>query len=164
MKDKKDQRGMTLLELLPGLALAGLLAALLVTSIYQINKFSSRQSRELAAIGNIQNASHWISADARMAKSTDLAEGSPPASSVTLDWTDLYDGASLPHTSTYSLSGDSLLRTYDGNAMPVGRHIQSVGFTVSGRFLTVSIVSSPHPDVVRQEEYVFLLRPTAQEQ
>ena len=54
--------------------------------------------------------------DARSAVRTDLVDGAPPASSVTLSWTEEFLEVAIPRTASYRLDGDVLVRTFDGHS------------------------------------------------
>jgi hypothetical protein len=95
-----------------------------------------------------------------MAQSTDLVDGAAPVSSMTLSWTDWSQDGGVPHSVTYGLSGTELLRTYDGQTLTVGHYVTSVGFSLSGQALFVTITSEGRTGVSNTKTYRVNLRPT----
>ena len=128
------------------MAVGGIVMAGIVLAIFQVSWGSARSNDQVVAATDINYAALRLKKDLQMAQSTSLTDGDPiPQSSVTLDWTD-YTGWAMEetrdHSSTYSLSGTELLRTYDGTVSVVGRHITSIGFTQNDTVINVAITAT----------------------
>jgi len=61
--------GFTLIEILVGIAILGVIAAAAAGGVFQVVKGSPDSNNRMQAINNVQNASDWISQDARNAES-----------------------------------------------------------------------------------------------
>ena len=57
--------------------------------------------------------------------------------SVALTWT---DETGTSHTTAYSISGDNLIRNYDGLQLVAARRVVSLGISQSGKILTLNLV------------------------
>ena len=136
IKRMMGQRGFTLLEMLVGISILGLISSGLGSTIF----YSFRAGRDVVsdgqAINELRRGLGYFSSDVTMAKTSNLTDGGAAASSVTFTWTDEYGGAGTPHTLVYSLSSGSLMRALDGSAYPVARNVTSISFTRSGRAIT----------------------------
>lgn len=161
MKRTMNQRGMTLVELLAAIGIAGLIASGIAAAIHSFIIGTSQGQDQLIASHEIQNVSHWITVDAQMAETTDLVDGAPPVDHMTLSWVDRSGGGQVSHTSSYSLSGAELRRDYDGVVMTVARHISLVEFSITGSLITVTIRSSPGSGTSEEGTYHIYLRPTS---
>ncbi|MEE8173997.1 MAG: prepilin-type N-terminal cleavage/methylation domain-containing protein, partial [Dehalococcoidia bacterium] len=82
----RDQKGMTLVEVLVGAALVAMLVMPISLAIYHFISLSHQGNAQLTALHNIQNAARIISRDGQMAESTDLVEGAEPVASLGLAW------------------------------------------------------------------------------
>ena len=161
MKGYRSQSGVSLLELLVSIAIIGVIMAALSTGIYQIVKVTSRGRDRLTALHDLENAIHWIGRDGQMADATDLGDGEPPVSTMTLTWIERCGTEEIAHSITYSVSGTELMRDYDGDTMRVARHVQSIQFSRSGSLLTVTTESAPGEfDVSEQRTFMVRLRPS----
>jgi len=155
-----SQRGMTLVELLVGIAIAGLIASVLGSSIHTFIISSDRGNDRLSALHDIQNAAYWISSDSQMAETTDLVNGAPPVDYMALSWTDKFGGGEVSHSSIYSLSGTELQRDYDGVVRTVARHISALEFSIDSDLLTVTLGSSLG-GITEERTYDICLRPAS---
>lgn len=160
-------RGLTLLEILVALALTGLMMTAIAPLIFQIMKGTARDSGEAVALADIDLAAHWISRDIIQGSTTDLIDAQSPETHMRLDWTDLTGwGESegpIAHTITYTYDAPTgeLERDFDGQVSIVGHHLTDVGFSISGRTVTVTLTSSPdsfNPRPVERRTYSFYLR------
>ena len=95
-----------MLELLVALAITGIIAGGITTTISQVFNIHLRSSNHMVAVRQVQNAGYWFSRDAQMAQMVELTE--PPEENpvgsrfpVTLTWTD-WD-TNKEHQVTYSL-------------------------------------------------------------
>jgi len=157
MMNLSGQKGITLVEVLVATAITGLIAGALGTAIHQFITTSERGNQELRALNDVRNAGHWLNLDGQRTEATNLADGAPPAATMTLSWT----RAGQVHTSTYSLSGTELKRDLNGAVTTIARHVSTVGFSVAGRLATVTISSTPEGrwGVSEQATYQIWLRP-----
>ena len=87
--------------------------------------------------------------DARSAVRTDLVDGAPPASSVTLSWTEEFLEVAIPRTASYRLDGDVLVRTFDGHSRIVARKLVSAAFSLSGNEIAATLVVESTPDTTK---------------
>lgn len=160
MRKKMSQKGTTVVELLVGIAIVGLIAGGLSSGIHAFIISSDRGNDRLTALHDIQNAAYWISSDSQMAKTTDLVDGAPPVDHMTLSWTDKFGGGEVSHTSTYSLSGTELQRDHDGSVRTVARHISTVEFSINSGLITVTLGSSLGR-ITEERTYDICLRPAS---
>ncbi len=161
MKGQARQKGMTLLELMVSMGISAVIASGTLGLIFQEVRGTAVARTSVAAAHEIGNAARRISQDMIMAESTDLIEGAVPVNSLTLSWTERYDFANTPHSSSYTLEGTELRRDYDGTVTTVGRDISGIEFSQTGGLLTVSISVSPRwwaPGGTVQKTYQVYLR------
>jgi len=159
MKMGTCQRGVTLVETLLAAGIATMIVGVLGSAIFLFWRATEQGNEQCRALHDVQNAGFWITRDGQRAQSTSLNEGEDPVESMTLSWTD----GGQSHTVTYSLSGTSLQRNYDGTVTTVARHISSVGFSISAqRVITADITSSPEGrwEISEQTTHKVYLRPT----
>ena len=132
----RSQQGITLAELLVGLGILSLIMSTIGAGLFQALGTQAEVRGDGHAIDELRKGFGWIAQDVKMANSTDLVDGAPAVSSVTLTSTDNYDGAEVSHTVSYALVVDRLVRTYDGTDHTVGRRVVSVSFSRSGNTVT----------------------------
>lgn len=158
MMKLSEQKGLTLVEVLIATAITGMIAGALVTAFHQFVTTSEHGNQKLRALHDVQNAGHWLTLDEERAEATSLADGAPPAATMTLSWT----SAGQVHTSTYSLSGTELKRDLNGTVTTVARHVSTAGFSLAGQLLTATLTSTPEgrSAVSEQATYKVWLRPT----
>jgi len=159
MRKLVGQKGMTLVEVIIGTAIAGAITAGLGLAIFNLVTVTDRGNSETNALHDLQNAVYWISLDAKMAASTDLVEDNPPTDSLRLDWV---DGGGNAHYSDYYLSGTQLIRDHDSIVTTAARYITTLQFTVSGSNLNYYIESAPqgYSDVSEAFTGTVFFRPT----
>jgi len=148
-----NQKGFTLIEIMAVMAVGGMIMTVALLSIYQVVWGSARTNDQVAALTDVNYAALWIKKDLQMAQYTDLTEGVPQQSSVSLRWIDNtgWAGDNATHSANYTLSGTELLRTYDGTPRVVGRYISDIWFTQESRVITCSITATG-PGIPEREE------------
>jgi prepilin-type N-terminal cleavage/methylation domain-containing protein len=71
-KLKKDQKGLTLLELIIAIAITSLITGGIGTIVYQIYTSSARSSNHMVAVREVQDTGYWVSAYAYMAQNATI--------------------------------------------------------------------------------------------
>lgn len=148
------QKGFTLIELLVGMAVGGVILTGVVLSIHQVVVGTDRSNSEVVALNDVHSAALRIKRDIMMSHNTDLTEGIPQENSIQLGWTDytLFEPTeNHTHSSSYTLSGNELLRNYDGTVSIAGRNIESVFFTQDGRIVN-TIITAVGPGASKRSE------------
>ncbi len=141
-----------MVEILVATAIAGMLVSALAPAVFQVISRTTEGNASLTAMQDIQNAVRWVSYDGQMAESSDLVDGAPPVSSMTLTWTEWQGYETVDHSSHYFLVGDDLRRDYDGNVITVARYVSDIQFSLDGRVLTVTMTSAPEGDSHHSEQ------------
>jgi len=87
---QRDQRGLTLVELLIAIVLAGAVTSGITMTIFQVFDTSSRTSNHMIAIRQVQHAGKQVSQDLFQAKHiyTEDNPATPELELLTLNWTD----------------------------------------------------------------------------
>ena len=67
-KLNKDQRGLTLVELLIAILLTGLITGGITMTIFQVFNLNTRTSNHMTAVRQVQHAGFWVSPDVQMAQ------------------------------------------------------------------------------------------------
>jgi len=142
----RSQRGFIVMEFLVGVAIAGLILPVVVTSIFQMNTGTVRINRDFVVQQDIDRASTFFTLDLSQAQSTDLADGAS-ADNIRVDWLDetgwAPPGEESHYAKYYIESGTTLLkRDYDATVQIVARYVDSIQFSRSGNFISVAIASS----------------------
>lgn len=118
------QKGFTLTELLVGIALTSLLVGGVAMVIPQMNSTVKRGNNHTYVATQLQNATHWVQVDSKMAQEVtpDSGESGFP---LVLSWVD-WDN--VEHEVTYYLSGNEFFRSYsvDGGSPQVRSLAQSI--------------------------------------
>ena len=142
----RGQRGFTLLELLVALGIGALVMPVVVVSIFQMTRGTARINRDLVIQQDLDNASAYFTRDLSQAQTTDLPADGLPYASMRVDWVDETgwgaESGDPEHYAIYSLSGSAFQREYDGVVSIVARNVESVLFSRTGDFVTVSISST----------------------
>ena len=115
MKTRLGYQGFTLLELLVGLAIIGLILPGISEVIYQIINVTSSSQNHVLAVTQVQNAGHWINNDTTMANKPVIFDNSanPANPRLTLEWNnDVYVTGGDHHFVKYYLSNNQLTRQY----------------------------------------------------
>lgn len=127
-----NQKGFTLIELLVSFAITGILVGVLVPFIIYLTRDTEVITDNTTAVLQVQAAGRSISGDVKMAADTipaDAAAGT--LDNLTLLWTSRYQDTNMEHTIQYYLSGENLMRNYDGAISTVARYISDVEFSRS---------------------------------
>lgn len=107
----KNQQGVTLLEIVIALAIAGIITGVTTQSIFQIIKNNALASNRIAAITDVQSAGYWLGRDTLMAKTVTVNQTAPTGFPLILKWTNSESVA-------YSLEDSKLQRRYSKNNDP----------------------------------------------
>ena len=134
----KDERGITLVELLVVLAITGLIVGILATVIYQIFDITGWGNSTLVVQHDLQNAATWLNRDVLTASRAEVS-GSQMVLEVPYYNTAVADF--LTRTITYTLSGDELLREdASGSTLVLARYVDPSRFS----FSPTDIVTAPN--------------------
>ena len=104
----KDQRGITLIELIIVIAITGIITAGITMTIFQVFNMNTRASNRMTAVSQVQQAGKLVSEDILEAQSVNAtgSSGFP----LTLTWTD-EGGTGDLHTIIYTLEDGELWRS-----------------------------------------------------
>ncbi|NWF78399.1 MAG: prepilin-type N-terminal cleavage/methylation domain-containing protein [Chloroflexi bacterium] len=97
---QRDQRGLTLVELLIAILLAGVVTGGITMTIFQVFNMNSRTSNHMVAIRQVQHAGKQVSQDLLQAKHIDTENNPATPELLTLTWTDWDDAR---HEIVYTL-------------------------------------------------------------
>ena len=145
----KSQKGFTLLELLIGVAISGIIVSFLGTAMYQIITVTDYGGDKMIAMHELQNVAYWANLDGQRASSVnggdELQLTLPDASSI-----------------TYAVDGTELRRITGESQITLARNVSDVSFSIEGRLITMTVTSSPEGrwDVSDNATYKICLRPT----
>ena len=148
-----------MVEVITAVTISAMITGVLGTAMYQFVNVTERGNDEFKTTHDMQNAGHWITLDAQRAQTTDLVDGAPDVNSVTLSWSD----GGHSYSSSYSVSGTELQRNFNSTVTTVARHVSSIGFSLSGGIITVSLTSSPtgRQSISKDITYKIYMRPTS---
>jgi len=129
--------------LLVALAIGSALLLVAVDILFTLQFGTGRASNQMTADTDVNRAATAIQKDLYQTQISNLIDEDPtPQSSVDLTWIDHTGEEGTPHSSSYTLDGTVLSRTYDGTTGIVGRDITYLGFTQTGREINVVITST----------------------
>ena len=159
----RDERGMTLTELLVVLAITAMITGILVTVIYQIFNITDWGNDELVVQHDLQNAATWLNRDVLSASSAEISDSQMMTLTVPYSIT----GTSiLTRTITYTYSeAEGTLTRYSGaSSLIIARHVDSNPFSPTGVIMgpdviTVSL-SSGEGDVAGNSTLTLAMRPS----
>jgi prepilin-type N-terminal cleavage/methylation domain-containing protein len=119
----KDQRGLTIIELLVVIVLTGLITAAITTTFFQVFDMNTRTANHMSALSQVQQAGKLVSQDILQAQAI---EDSPPTGEfLILGW----NITTVVHEVTYTLEDGELWRSESigGNSTTtrVAEHIDS---------------------------------------
>lgn len=122
----KNEAGLTLLEIMVSLSIAGLIGLGATMSSAQVLTETSENNDYTSASRNAMNALYWISKDAQMAQVISGHSGFPQTSDLSLTWVDWNNSS---HNATYSIADGLLWRTYtvddESTTTLIAEHISS---------------------------------------
>lgn len=109
----KDQRAVTLVELMIAIALAGIVTAGITMMVSNVFAASVRTSNHMTAVRQVQSAEYWLSRDVRQASPSDIDLAPLNGQFLVLTWSEWDDeGEGLRVVKAeYTLEGESLRRT-----------------------------------------------------
>ncbi len=143
MTSLRRQLGVTILELVAALAIAGIIAPLVGGIIFMLLFFPGRSQADIATQQDLQLLSRWLSTDANRASSI-TTSGLGSDEYAQFSWTEFGSTSTVAVTVTYSYdtTSTSVIReeqrdgaTHERN--PVARNIDSLGD------VTFSVVATP---------------------
>jgi len=99
-KLKRDQRGLTLIELVIVIAITGLITTAITMTVFQVFNMNTRASNHMTAVSQVQHAGKLVSEDILEAQSVNAtgSSGFP----LTLTWTEV-GAPGDAHTVNYTL-------------------------------------------------------------
>jgi type II secretory pathway pseudopilin PulG len=116
----RNQRGITVIELIIAVALSGIIVGATTATILQVINGSNRTSNQMAAVRQVQNAGYWVSHDAQMAQSVNTT--APDGFPITLSWVGWSGNTTyeVVYSSENMTSGGlkNLQRSYSVNGSP----------------------------------------------
>lgn len=161
---KRNQQGMTLVEIIVASAIIAALTGAFSTMIFSILHHTESSNAHVTAATSIEDAAHRISKDGQMAQKTDLLPDNP-VNSITLSWTDPTNSDN--YAVSYVLVGNKLQRQETINlgtptTQAVAISIDSIEFyqpAGTTDFFTTKITSSGNSASVNEtRKYHILLR------
>ena len=142
-----DSSGFTLIEALVAIGILTFTVAIIGSGMFQVFNFQRFWQADVVATKELRHAGSWFAGDALNAEHVLDAGGvtqltcnpNPTAEQVTLRWTD--KNGVTQHSATYSLSGDELIRNYDGALNILARPVVAgtLDFTLCGNLLTLKM-------------------------
>lgn len=111
-KLKRDQRGLTLIELVIVIAITGLITTAITMTVFQVFNMNTRASNHMTAVSQVQHAGKLVSEDILEAQSVNAtgSSGFP----LTLTWTEV-GAPGDSHTIIYTLEDGELWRSESVN-------------------------------------------------
>ncbi len=145
----RRQTGVTIVELLSGIALSALVGGIMVTSMWELTRASEMGQAQQAVTIQVRAATLWLERDISRASSSNVPDPGAPLASAQFDWTDEIG----PHSCVYELTGTDLIRTCDSVPTTVAKHLSGLQFTRSGQLLTVGFTATA-PELATTSETV----------
>lgn len=134
------QRGFLLAEFVVGIGLAGVLASIIVSAVFQLYKASDSGTARLETLTEVQKATIWLARDIRQSSTSDLGDGAPAVAYATFNW---IDRGGTPHSCSYVLSGTALQRTCDNVVNVAARAISGLSFSRAGGLVAIGFKVTP---------------------
>ena len=133
------------MEALVALGILSMVVGLVSSGLFQVLSFQKPWQDDQLATKELRHAGSWFAGDTLNTEEVFDAGGvnnltcdpDPAVQKVTLRWTD--KNGVTKHTVTYSLTGQNLVRNYDGNENTVARPVvtNSLSFSLCGSLLTL---------------------------
>ncbi len=170
-----NQRGFTLIELVVGLAVAGMVMPLVASSIFQVTQGTEQIMARTVATADVANLAPWLHRDLAVAQTIvdpatqapliDCPSGTQP--SILASWTDQtgWGAADPEHYAKYSieLGTTVLMREYDGAEAVVARHITAIGFCEdAGGLVQLDVTSTIQGATAYTKSLSFYVAPRAE--
>lgn len=132
------QSGITLLELLIGLAISGLLGAGIVTALIQLENVNSIDNARMISVKQVENVMHYLDRDVQMAQKVEI---NGQGYWIKLSWTIWDTNEIIQVKYIYDSNQKTLSRSYseDGGAATVaivGNHITALQATAPNGAIT----------------------------
>ncbi len=107
----KNQRGLTLIEVLIVIAITGIIIGGITTAIFQVFDVNARSTAHMTAVKEVEKAVHLITRDAQMAQSVNATapSGGFPLTLTWVEWNNTSNNV------TYSVQDGQLQRSYSVN-------------------------------------------------
>ena len=137
-------RGATLVEVLVAVGIVVMALGTVGPTVFQVLALERGWRDDVGATRALRHADSWFSRDALNAESTDLTDGGPPVSSVTLSWEDVSGG---PLSVVYTLSSNRLLRVSGADTTLLASDVVSAAFSLSGQMLNLTVEVQGRPGV-----------------
>ena len=142
-----ESSGFTLVEALVALGILSVAVGLIGSGLFQVLSFQKPWQDQVVATKELRHAGSWFAGDALNTEEVFDAGGAtrltcdpdPKVAKVTLQWIDK-DGVTT-HNAIYSLTGQDLVRSYDGNLNTVASPVVvgTLSFSLCGNLLTVKM-------------------------
>lgn len=158
---KRSISGFTLIELLVATSLAGIIVAVAAPNAYNILTSVQRNREHMSVLTDFQHLGFWLSHDVQMAESTNLTDGGPTSSTLSVSWFEQYNEANTTHYAIYSLINNQVSRNYDGLYRTISWHVATIAFSMIDGRIEATSYSIPYygnPGGQRRD-YVFSPRP-----
>ena len=142
-----ESSGFTLVEALVALGILSVAVGLIGSGLFQVLSFQKPWQDQVVATKELRHAGSWFAGDALNTEEVFDAGGStrltcdpdPAVEKVTLQWIGK-DGVTT-HNVTYSLTGQDLIRNYDGNPNIVASPVVlgTLSFSLCGNLLSLKM-------------------------
>ena len=157
----QGSRGFSLVEMLVVVGIISIIMGTIGTALFQSLKTETGVRADGLAINELRKGLSWFASDVKMAQTSTLVNLDPAVNAVTFTWTDQFQDASVPHTSTYAIVGDELVRTYDTNSHAVARDVVSAEFSLNTRSVLVKVTVNSGAGVTRDLSVNTIMRSVA---
>jgi prepilin-type N-terminal cleavage/methylation domain-containing protein len=119
------QKGLTLIELLISIAVTGLLAVVIVTSIFQVLSINASSGSRMTAIKQVEKSIDRIRMDVQMAQEITTSDALDPNVFLKLKWKD-WDNTANEINYTLDPTSHQMARQSSGTVIKVADSIASV--------------------------------------
>ena len=105
----RDQRGLTIIELLVVIILTGLITTAITTTFFQVFDMNTRTANHMSALSQVRQAGKLVSEDILQAENVTADGGLNPL--LTLTWIEIEDQIEYSYEITYALVDNELWRS-----------------------------------------------------